>query len=106
MGKFISGLPTTNNLDRWRDYAKRNSYGDNKRHCRDQLDSAVERTPKMIGPMTGRYRNVREKGGPEDGLKIHSKHGDLIALTVPRQNSQRSGNSTSRDQLGSQVYQR
>jgi hypothetical protein len=42
MGKFISGLPTQNNLDRWHSYAKRNSYGNNsygnnKRQCRDQL---------------------------------------------------------------------
>jgi len=63
MGKFISGLPTTNNLDRWRDYAKRNSYGDNKRHCRDQLDSAVERTPKMIGPISGSNPSVTAKVG-------------------------------------------
>jgi hypothetical protein len=39
MGKFISGLPTQNNLDRWHSYAKQNSYGDNKRQCRDQLNS-------------------------------------------------------------------
>jgi hypothetical protein len=37
MGKFISGIPTHNNLDKWQSYAKRNSYGDNKRQCRDQL---------------------------------------------------------------------
>jgi len=37
MGKFVSGLPTDNNLGKWADYAKRNSYGDNKRQCRDQL---------------------------------------------------------------------
>jgi hypothetical protein len=37
MGKFISGLPTDNNLDKWADYTKRNSYGDNKAQCRDQL---------------------------------------------------------------------
>jgi hypothetical protein len=37
MGKFISGLPTDTNLDKGADYAKRNSYGDNKRQCRDQL---------------------------------------------------------------------
>jgi hypothetical protein len=40
MGKFISGLPTRNNLDKWHDYAKRNSYGDNKRQCRDPLAPA------------------------------------------------------------------
>ena len=37
MGKFISGLPTDNNLNKWADYAKRNSYGDNKAQCREQL---------------------------------------------------------------------
>jgi hypothetical protein len=40
MCKFISGLPTQNNLDRWHSYAKQNSYGDNKRQCRDQLAPA------------------------------------------------------------------
>ena len=40
MGKFISGLPTRNNLDKWHDYAERNSYGDNKRQCRGQLARA------------------------------------------------------------------
>jgi hypothetical protein len=37
MGKFISGLPTDNNLNKWADNAKRNSYGDNKAQCREQL---------------------------------------------------------------------
>ena len=40
MGKFISGLPNNTNLDKWADYAKRNSYGDNKRQCRGQLARA------------------------------------------------------------------
>jgi hypothetical protein len=40
MGKFISGLPTNHNLDKWADYAKRNSYGDNKAQCREQLEPA------------------------------------------------------------------
>src|SRR4029078_3004555 len=39
-GKFISGLPNNTNLDKWADYAKRNSYGDNKRQCRGQLARA------------------------------------------------------------------
>src|SRR6185312_13370695 len=40
MGKFISGLPNNTNLDKWADYAKRNTYGDNKRQCRGQLARA------------------------------------------------------------------
>ena len=40
MGKFISGLPTDNNLGKWADYVQRNSYGDNKRQCREQLAPA------------------------------------------------------------------
>ena len=37
MGKYISGFAEENNLAKWADYAKKNSYGDNKRQCRDQL---------------------------------------------------------------------
>jgi hypothetical protein len=40
MSKYISGLPTQNNLDKWASYAKRNSYGDNKAQCREQLAPA------------------------------------------------------------------
>jgi hypothetical protein len=40
MSKYISGLPSDNNLDKSANYAKRNSYGDNKRQCRDQLGPA------------------------------------------------------------------
>jgi len=36
MRKYISGFAKENNLAKWADYAK-NSYGDNKRQCRDQL---------------------------------------------------------------------
>ena len=37
MGKYISGFATDKNLDKWADYAKRNSYGDNEDQCKEQL---------------------------------------------------------------------
>jgi len=39
MGKFISGLPTDNNLDNWANYAKRNSFdtSETKAQSRDDL---------------------------------------------------------------------
>jgi hypothetical protein len=37
MSKYISGLPTQNNLDKWASYAKRNGYGDKKAQCKEQL---------------------------------------------------------------------
>ena len=40
MSKYISGLPTHNNLDKWTSCAKRNSHGDNKAPCREQLAPA------------------------------------------------------------------
>jgi hypothetical protein len=52
MGKFISGLPTQNNLDRWHNYAKQNSYGDSKPQRRDQLLRSGAESAKTIGPMT------------------------------------------------------
>jgi len=37
MGRFISGFATSNNLKSWSDYAKQNSYGDNKAQATDIL---------------------------------------------------------------------
>ena len=39
MGKYIAGISKENNLYKWANYAKRNSYGNNKAQCRGQLDS-------------------------------------------------------------------
>jgi len=49
MGKFIAGLPTHNNLDKWQDYAKRNSYGNNKAQCRAQWIAGAATMLKTIG---------------------------------------------------------
>jgi hypothetical protein len=37
MGKYISGFAKETNLDKWADYARKNSYGDNKPQAKDQL---------------------------------------------------------------------
>ena len=63
MGKFISGLPTQNNLDKWADYAKRNSYGDNKAQCKDQLGPVGRGGRETIGPMTGSSLRRVKRGG-------------------------------------------
>jgi hypothetical protein len=37
MGKYISGFAKESNLDNWASYAQKNSYGDNKAQCKEQL---------------------------------------------------------------------
>jgi hypothetical protein len=67
MGKFISGLPAQNNLDRWGRYAKQNSYGDNKRQCRDQFAPVGRGERQNDWTMTSGMslkRRVREEAGP------------------------------------------
>jgi len=40
MGTFINGLGRKSNLDKWASYAKKNSYGDNAKQCKEQLAPA------------------------------------------------------------------
>jgi hypothetical protein len=58
MGKPISGIGKRSNLDKWASYSKKNSYGDNDRQGKSQLDSR-DKTQASDGPTSVRNREGR-----------------------------------------------
>jgi hypothetical protein len=60
MGKFISGLPTRNSLDRWHTYAKQNSYHPDRAQLRNDL-SGKDAT-KDVNEMP-KYPSTAERKG-------------------------------------------
>jgi hypothetical protein len=56
MGKSISGINKQSNLDKWANYAKKNSYGDNDRQGKSQLDSRDKTREASDGPATVRTK--------------------------------------------------
>ena len=59
MGKPISGIAKQSNLDKWANYAKKNSYGDNDRQGRSQLDSRDKTHEASDGPTSVRTKEGR-----------------------------------------------
>ena len=56
MGKPISGIGKQSNLDKWANYAKKNSYGDNDRQGKSQLDSRDNTHEASDGPTSVRTK--------------------------------------------------
>ena len=56
MGKYISGIAKESNLDKWANYAKQNSYGDNDRQGKSQLDSRDKTHEASDGPTSVRTK--------------------------------------------------
>src|SRR6516225_11778123 len=58
MGKPIIGIGKQSNLDKLANYAKKDSYGDNDRQGKSQLDSRDKRYEASDGPTSVRTRGT------------------------------------------------
>jgi hypothetical protein len=63
MGKYISGFAKDRNLDKWANYARKNSYGDNKAQCKEQVAPVERGGRENDWSMTGSSLSGRQRGG-------------------------------------------